>query len=238
MNNVIILAAGLGSRMKSSKPKCLHEILGKPMINYVIDACSSIQNINIIIGYAKDEVISQLGDSYTYFIQDEQLGTAHSVMQAQSLKNQKGSTIVINCDLPLITKNTINSVLKQHLENNADMTLVSALSDNPTGYGRIISNNGNVIKIVEEKDATDAEKSISEINVGVYCFNNELLFKMLEKVDNINAQNEYYLTDLVQIFNQNGYLVMNYILNNKDESLGINDREQLLIVENKLKKLK
>ncbi len=235
MNNVVILAAGLGSRMKSSKPKCLHELIEKPMIKYVIDACASIDNINIVVGHSKEQVISTLGDKYSYFTQDEQLGTAHSVMQANKLSNIKGNTLVINCDLPLITRETIDLLLKQHMETNSDMTLVTSIVDDPTGYGRIISDNGSVSKIVEEKDTSASEKLISEINVGVYCFDNELLFKMLEKVDNNNAQEEYYLTDLVHLFNENNYVVRNYILANKDEAFGINDKYQLSIAEEKLR---
>ncbi len=235
MDNVIILAAGLGSRMKSTKPKCLHELIEKPMISYVIDACSSIPNINVIVGYGKDDVINKLGNSINYFTQDEQLGTAHSVMQAKSLENQEGTTIVINCDLPLITKNTIDSLLKHHKETSSKMTLITSVVDDPTGYGRIISNNGKVLKIVEEKDTNSKEKEIKEVNVGVYCFDNILLFKMLEKVDNNNAQGEYYLTDLVDIFNNEGHLITNYTLANKDEAFGINDKYQLSIAENKLR---
>lgn len=235
MDNVIILAAGLGSRMKSSKPKCLHELIEKPMISYVIDACSSISNMNIVVGYRKEAVIDKLGNSNNYFVQEEQLGTAHSVMQVKSLENQDGTTLVINCDLPLITKGTIDTLLEQHQESNAKMTLITSIIDNPTGYGRIISNEGKVLKIVEEKDASEDEKKINEVNVGVYCFDNRILFEMLKKVDNNNAQGEYYLTDLVDLFNKDNHLVMNYVLADKDEAYGINDKYQLSIAESKLR---
>ncbi len=236
MDNVIVLAAGLGSRMKSSKPKCLHELIEKPMVSYVIEACSSIQNINVIVGHGKEEVMKELGKTFQYFVQEEQLGTAHSVMQAESLKDNEGTTLVINCDLPLIKKSTIDAILKQHKETDAKMTLITALVEEPTGYGRIISSDGKVSKIVEEKDASLEEKRINEVNVGVYTFDNKVLFEMLEKVGNNNAQGEYYLTDLVDLFNKNDYLVMNYILTNADEAFGINDKYQLSIAENKLRK--
>ncbi len=235
MNNVIILAAGLGSRMKSSKPKCLHELLDKPMISYVIDACKDFGNINIVVGHAKDEVIAKLGDEYNYFFQEEQLGTAHSVLQAKTLSNIDGTTLVINCDLPLISKETISNLIEQHTTNNADMTLITSILDNPYGYGRIVSRNGIVSKIVEEKDANYDEKMINEVNVGVYCFNNKLLFNMLQKVSNNNSQNEYYLTDLVELFCLSGHLVMNYVLENNVEAFGINDKHQLSIAEDKLR---
>ncbi|MED4533449.1 bifunctional UDP-N-acetylglucosamine diphosphorylase/glucosamine-1-phosphate N-acetyltransferase GlmU [Metabacillus fastidiosus] len=223
----VILAAGRGTRMRSSLYKVLHPVCGKPMVQHVIDQISqlSIDKIITVVGHGAEKVKAELGESCEYALQTEQLGTAHAVMQAgAALENLDGTTIVICGDTPLITADTMSALLKHHKETNAKATILTAKADDPTGYGRIVRADGSVKKIVEHKDANADELQLTEINTGTYCFDNKELFKALKKVSNNNVQGEYYLPDVIEILKNEGETVSAYQTNSFDETLGVNDR--------------
>ena len=229
MRNAIILAAGKGTRMVSSKNKVMHEILGKPMIEHVIDSLDQcdIDFKVVVIGHEANQFEAYFKDKVTFAYQHEQLGTAHAVMQAADVvKDRKGSTIIIYGDIPLVQPETIE-LLFNHNESY-DLTVATAVLDDPQQYGRIVRDTqGRFERIVEYKDANDSQKSISEINTGIYCVNNELLFKHLFEITNNNAQGEFYITDIVEIFNKNKYNVGTVVIDDVAEVMGINDRIQL-----------
>lgn len=226
--NIIILAAGQGTRMKSKRYKVLHEILGRSMVDHVLTQVEKLdpQNIVTVVGHGADEVKKALGDRTQYVLQAEQLGTGHAVMQAaELLKDKTGSTIVANGDTPLLTAETFEKLFDSHQQLHAKATVLTAKAPNPSGYGRVIRNEDNeVIKIVEQKDASEAEKRIDEINTGVYCFDNQALFDALSQVTNDNAQNEYYITDVIEILKSQGEVISAYQMSDFDESMGVNDR--------------
>ncbi|MEJ6348053.1 bifunctional UDP-N-acetylglucosamine diphosphorylase/glucosamine-1-phosphate N-acetyltransferase GlmU [Holzapfeliella sp. He02] len=226
--NIIILAAGQGTRMKSKRYKVLHEILGRSMVDHVLTQVEKLnpQNIVTVVGHGADEVKKALGDRTQYVLQAEQLGTGHAVMQAaELLKDKTGSTIVANGDTPLLTAETFEKLFESHQQLQAKATVLTAKAPNPSGYGRVIRNEDNeVVKIVEQKDASEAEKRIDEINTGVYCFDNQALFEALSKVTNDNAQNEYYITDVIEILKSQGEVISAYQMPDFDESMGVNDR--------------
>ncbi|WP_246946025.1 bifunctional UDP-N-acetylglucosamine diphosphorylase/glucosamine-1-phosphate N-acetyltransferase GlmU [Bacillus pinisoli] len=227
----VVLAAGQGTRMKSKLYKVLHPVCGKPMVEHVIDEVSSLQlhKIVTIIGHGAELVKSTLGERSEYALQEQQLGTAHAVMQASTqLKEEKGTTLVICGDTPLITSQTMEELLKHHEETNAKATILTAHAEDPTGYGRIIrQSNGDVKRIVEHKDATEEERKVQEINTGTYCFDNEALFQALSQVSNDNVQGEYYLPDVIEILKNAGETVSAYQTERFEETLGVNDRVAL-----------
>jgi bifunctional UDP-N-acetylglucosamine pyrophosphorylase / glucosamine-1-phosphate N-acetyltransferase len=231
----VILAAGQGTRMKSKLYKVLHPVCGKPMVQHVVDQVRTlnIQEMVTVIGHGAEMVKAQLGEESHYALQSEQLGTAHAVMQAQqSLEGKEGVTIVVCGDTPLIKAETMESLFKHHEELSAKATILTASIDDPTGYGRIIRNeNGFVEKIVEHKDATEAEREINEINTGTYCFDNAALFEALKKVSNDNVQGEFYLPDVVEILKNQGEVVTAFQTNDLEETLGVNDRVALAEAE-------
>lgn len=236
----VILAAGQGTRMKSKLYKVLHPVCGKPMVQHVIDQVSKLQidKIVTIIGHGAEEVKTYLGNKSEYALQNEQLGTAHAVMQAaEQLAEQQGITIVVCGDTPLITAETMEQLFQHHEKTNASATILTAHLDNPTGYGRIIRNReGLVEKIVEQKDATDEERKIKEINTGTYCFNNKELFAALKFVSNENAQGEYYLPDVIEILEKKGGVISAFQTNDYSETLGVNDRVALAEAEQVMKR--
>ena len=236
----VILAAGQGTRMKSKLYKVLHPVCGKPMIQHILDQLSTVDlnQVVTVIGHGAEKVKEQLGESTEYVLQEEQLGTGHAVLQAASvLEGKAGTTIVLCGDTPLVTKETIETLLKSHEEAHTAATVLTAYTDSPTGYGRIIrSTDGNVERIVEEKDATPEEKKIGEINSGIYCFDNEKLFEALRKVKNNNAQGEYYLPDVLSILQNEGHAISAKLVDVFDELLGVNDRVALAHAERIMKK--
>ncbi|KMK74485.1 bifunctional UDP-N-acetylglucosamine diphosphorylase/glucosamine-1-phosphate N-acetyltransferase GlmU [Alkalihalobacillus pseudalcaliphilus] len=235
----IILAAGQGTRMKSKLYKVLHPVCGKPMVQHVVDRVNRVgfDKKVTIVGHGADVVQEVLGDQVSYVVQEEQLGTGHAVMQAESLLSDKeGTTIVLCGDTPLITEETISQLLQAHEKKQAQITVLTAVTENPTGYGRIIRNQqGLVERIVEHKDATEEERSVKEINTGTYCFDNQTLFNALKKVGNENAQGEYYLPDVIEIVQSEGGMVGAYQASSMDETLGINDRVALSQAESIMK---
>lgn len=235
----IILAAGQGTRMKSSLYKVLHPILERPMLEYVLDALQSvsINQLITVVGHGAEKVKETVGLRSKFVLQEEQLGTAHAVMQAENiLKNKKGTTLVVCGDTPLITEETFTKLFDYHEKTKAKATILTTKISNPTGYGRIIRNeSGSVERIVEEKDANEDEKRVNEINTGTYCFDNEFLFRALKQVDNNNAQAEYYLPDVIEILQKQGEIVSAYVTEDSEETIGINDRVALAEAENIMK---
>ncbi|ENH97619.1 UDP-N-acetylglucosamine diphosphorylase [Gracilibacillus halophilus YIM-C55.5] len=227
----VVLAAGKGTRMKSELYKVLHPVLGKPMVQHVIDQLNAIQlsSITTVVGHGAEKVQEQLGDESAFVVQGEQLGTGHAVLQAKPyLKDKQGTTIVVCGDTPLLTADTIQSVLDYHEKEEAKVTLLTAHAHEPTGYGRIIRDDaGQVERIVEEKDATTQEKGVQEINTGTYAFDNQLLFEALDQISNDNAQGEYYLPDVIEIAQQKQEKVLAYQTMDFRETVGVNDRVAL-----------
>jgi len=226
--NAIILAAGKGTRMKSKLYKVLHEVCGRPMVDHVLTQVEKTQpnQIVTIVGHGAEKVKDYLGDRSQYALQAEQLGTGHAVLQAEPLlKDEEGLTIVVSGDTPLLTAETFEKLFAYHHDKGAKATVLTATAPDPTGYGRIIRNDiGIVEKIVEQKDTNDKEAAVTEINTGVYCFDNQTLFKALHQVTNQNAQGEYYLTDVVEILKNQGEIVAAYRMPHFEESMGVNDR--------------
>ena len=231
----IVLAAGQGTRMKSDLYKVLHPVCGKPMVEHVIDHIRGlgIGRIVTIVGHGAETVEETLGEKSEYALQQEQLGTAHAVQQAERLIGDlDGTTIVVCGDTPLIRSETMEALIAHHNSTGAKATILTAYADDPTGYGRIIrGESGQVLRNVEQKDATPEEQKVTEINTGTYCFDNRTLFETLKKVKNNNNQGEYYLPDVVGILQSESALVSAYVTGDFSETLGINDRVVLAEAE-------
>lgn len=235
----LILAAGQGTRIKSNLPKVLHKVCGKEMVNHVIDTMrkAKIDDINVIIGKGADLVKEKTASrNISYSLQEEQLGTGHAVKCAiDFLKGKKGIVGVFAGDAPLIKPETIEKLFDTHTENDNSATLLSSIVEDPTGYGRIVREGNEVLKIVEHKDCTEEELKINEMNAAIYCFDIENLLSSLEKLSNDNKQGEYYLTDVIGILkDQNkkvGAISIDY-----EETIGVNSRVQLAEAEEILRK--
>lgn len=231
----VVLAAGQGTRMKSDLYKVLHPVCGKPMVEHVIDHIRGlgIGRIVTIVGHGAETVEETLGEKSEYALQQEQLGTAHAVQQAERLIGDlDGTTIVVCGDTPLIRSETMEELIAHHKATGAKATILTANADDPTGYGRIIrGESGQVLRNVEQKDATPEEQKVTEINTGTYCFDNRTLFETLKKVKNNNTQGEYYLPDVVGILQSENALVSAYVTGDFSETLGINDRVVLAEAE-------
>lgn len=228
----LILAAGKGIRMKADLAKVLHSIEGKPMLHYVLEAArgAGAEKIVVIIGHQAQKIREQFADSGCVFVEQKpQLGTGHAVLQARSeLAGYQGLTVILCGDVPLLKPATIKNLIKEHIAAGACVTVLTTALPDPRGYGRILKNDdGNIIKIVEQNDATDAEKKITEINTGIYCVNTPFLFSALEKINNNNKQKEYYLTDIIEITCQAGRKVKAYLTKDYLEVMGINTSEEL-----------
>lgn len=227
----VILAAGMGTRMKSKMPKVLHKVCGKPLSKWVIDAskAAGADKVCAVVGHKAETVKEVLGDVCEFALQAEQKGTGHAVMQAMDvIKNSKGEVVILNGDTPLITAETINKAIEYHKNNGNQATVITAILDDATGYGRIVrDNDGSVLKIVEQKDASEEEKKINEVNSGMYVFDAQSLVYALDKITPNNAQGEYYLTDTLEILLSAGKKIGGYAISDNDEIRGINDRVQL-----------
>jgi len=228
----LILAAGLGTRMKSSKAKVLHEVLFKPMLLHVLDTVKilGLDHTYVIVGHQKEKV-AELVSSYqaSCVTQEKQLGTGHAVLSAEKELSRTGSTVLIlSGDVPLIKADSLRSMLAAHAENLPVLTLMTTTLDNPTNYGRIVRDrDGRLLEIVEEKDATAEQKKIREINAGIYCAQTPFLFEALKKVGSDNKQGEIYLTDIVKIAINMGLQVDIFSGAGGEELLGINSRSEL-----------
>ena len=227
----VILAAGMGTRMKSKMPKVLHTVCGKPLSKWVIDAskAAGADKVCAVVGHKAETVKEVLGDVCEFALQAEQKGTGHAVMQAiDVIKNSKGEVVILNGDTPLITAETINKAIEYHKNNGNQATVITAILDDATGYGRIVrDNDGSVLKIVEQKDASEEEKKINEVNSGMYVFDAQSLVYSLDKITPNNSQGEYYLTDTLEILLSAGKKIGGYAISDNDEIRGINDRVQL-----------
>ena len=227
----VILAAGMGTRMKSKMPKVLHKVCGKPLSKWVIDAseAAGADKVCAVVGHKAETVKEVLGDVCEFALQAEQKGTGHAVMQAiDVIKNSKGEVVILNGDTPLITAETINKAIEYHKNNGNQATVITAILDDATGYGRIVrDNDGSVLKIVEQKDASKEEKKINEVNSGMYVFDAQSLVYALDKITPNNAHGEYYLTDTLEILLSAGKKIGGYAISDNDEIRGINDRVQL-----------
>ena len=247
-NNIkaVILAAGKGTRMKSALPKVLHKIFGKTLVQRVIDSTSKVDNLSeifVIVGHQSDEVTAYIDETYkntglkiSAVLQQPQLGTGDAVFRVHDkLQGYKGTILILCGDTPLLTTDTLNNFYRQHKDSQASLTVMSALVDNPTNYGRIVrDNNSSLSKIVEEKDATSEEKQINEVNAGVYCIEWDKVSPAFFDLTTNNEQGEYYLTDIVDWTVKNGLKAQSYILNNNDEIFGINSKEHLATAAKKL----
>ena len=237
----VILAAGQGTRMKSKLYKVLHSVCGKPMVQHVVDQVNSLEmeKMVVVVGHGAEKVQDQLGsDQIEYVLQEEQLGTAHAVMQAdEALANEEGITLVVCGDTPLIKSETMEKLIAEHQSTGAKATILTAKPEDPTGYGRIIRNSqGTVERNVEHKDASEEERKVNEINTGTYCFDNKALFEALKQVNNDNVQGEYYLPDVIEILQNAGEVIAAYTTPDFNETLGVNDRVALSQAESIMKK--
>lgn len=231
----VILAAGKGTRMKSDKNKVLHEIAGQKMVNHVIDTADALSSkVVCIVGHQAEAVKKAVNNKdVTFKMQTEQLGTGHAVMMAkEEIKKHKGDVLVLYADTPLIKKDTLNKMKEFHKRNSAGLSIMTALLDDPEGYGRIIKNDSlEIEKIVEEDDAGPKEKMINEINSGIMYINSEILIDALDSINNDNAQGEYYLTDIVDYFKSRDKKVSAYQIDDHREIIGVNDRINLAKAE-------
>lgn len=235
----VVLAAGKGTRMKSNKSKLVHKIYGKELVKRVVETArkSNIDEVIAVVGYKKEQVQIVLGDSVEYAYQEEMKGTGHAVLQTeQYLKDKHGKVVVLNGDVPIIRPETIKGLVEKSIHNKEYATLLTAIYNNPTGYGRIVRDEGgNIKEIIEEKDATEDQKRIQEINAGVYCFDIQELLTALKELKPNNSQGEFYLTDVVKIMNDKGLKTGAVIVKDNTEILGVNDRMQLELLTKVLK---
>ena len=236
MKNAIIMAAGKGTRMKSDLPKVLHEVCGQTMVERIVDTLNEAgcERIITVVGYRHALVEEILEDKCEFAIQEPQLGTGHAIMQVHQLEDEDGITIVTSGDVPCVRKETFQKLYDACLEG--DMVVLTAIVDDPRAYGRIVRDeNGEISRIVEFKDCNEEEKEIKEINTGIYAFNNPKLFSSLQYLNNDNAQGEYYITDLVEIFKNQGYKVIPCSIEDIHEVQGVNTDEELEEIEAYLK---
>lgn len=230
--SALILAAGKGTRFKSDKIKILHSLMGKSMLQWVVDSIQKLgpDRIHIVVGYQKDLVQKSLtGQNIDFVFQTKQLGTAHAVLAAQAAlkKEADKDLLIINGDLPLIRSETLKQLLRNHREKGNSLTFLTTDLEDPTGFGRVKLSEDKTFRIIEEKDATPAQRKEKEINVGIYLFRIKDLLKSLTQVSNKNKKGEYYLTDMIEILSRNGRKVGKYKTRNTEEIVGVNDRYEL-----------
>lgn len=223
----IILAAGKGTRMKSDLAKVLHPLCGKPLLSYSIGQARQVHSDRtvIVIGHQADRIREIFRDEDIIFVeQKRQLGTGHAVLQTKGVfRDYQGTVLVLCGDVPLLKAGTIMAMWKRHMAGAAAVTVLTVVLDDPGGYGRVLTDSsGKVLRIVEEKDASDEERRINEINTGIYCFESTFLFENLDRIGNKNAQGEYYLTDMIEIARRKGLTAQNYRANDPTEVMGIN----------------
>ncbi|MDK2820646.1 MAG: bifunctional UDP-N-acetylglucosamine pyrophosphorylase / glucosamine-phosphate N-acetyltransferase [Clostridia bacterium] len=228
----VILAAGKGKRMHSDIPKVLHQVAGKPMVKHVLEAAEAagINKNIIVVGHEAQLVVDTLGRQNIYVLQEQQLGTGHALAQAREKASSVATVLVLCGDTPLIKSQTLEKLLQHHQKKEAAVTILTSRVDNPTGYGRIIRDvEGKIKGIVEERDASEEQKLINEINTGIYCFDTSYLWTFLEQLKPDNDQGEYYLTDVVAMCCQHNLITESVVTNEPEEVLGVNNRAQLAI---------
>jgi bifunctional UDP-N-acetylglucosamine pyrophosphorylase/glucosamine-1-phosphate N-acetyltransferase len=240
--SAVILAAGKGTRMKSEKAKVLHELFFKPMLHHVLDTVSAtdVDHLAVIIGHQREQVLASLAGAsvsynFTPVVQEEQLGTGHAVLCAEAACASSDLVMILCGDTPLIRPKTLQTMIDQHLASRTVLSLMTTVLDDPFGYGRIISNpDGGVVEIVEQKDASAEQRTIQEINAGIYLVNREFLFSSLQQVGTDNSQGEVYLTDIVSIATGQGHRVEKFVHRPAIDVLGVNSRVELAQAHNEL----
>lgn len=234
----IVLAAGKGTRMRSELPKVLHEVFGKPVLGYVLEtlAEAGCRKPHVVIGYKAEAVRTFLKHYHVVpVLQKEQRGTGHAVMMAKkALQNAQGPVLIWPGDMPLVRLGTLVKFMTVHERKRAHASVLSCLQKNPSGYGRIVREDGKFTAIREELDATSSERKIQEVNTGIYLFDKKILFEALEKIGRDNHKGEYYLTDTVEILRREGYYVESFCLANEEEGQGINSQKDLAAVTQKI----
>lgn len=234
----IILAAGKGSRMKSKSHKGTHKICGKEMINIIIDKLFScgIKDVNVVVGEYRESLIKSIGDrKVSYSVQDEQLGTGHAILCASDfLKNKQGSVLVIACDMPLLKEDNIRKLIETHSLHDNSCTIITSFVEDALSYGRVLREEGKIKCIREAKDCNASEILVNEINSSIYCFKIDDLKMGIKNIKNNNSQNEFYLTDVVEIFSSNNKKIGSITVNN-NEVIGVDSRKQLYLANNTLK---
>ncbi len=233
---VCVLAAGRGKRMRSNLPKVLHKVLGRPMIDYILQTVESLtpKAIAVVTGHASEQVRAHVGQpaNLEWVIQDKQLGTGHAVKQCEEVIRDVRDVLIVCGDTPLLRTETLATLVDEHRQRQSDVTVLTAEPANPFGYGRIVRDaDGRVTSIVEEKDADEAQRAIHEVSSGIYCVRFEVLFELLHAIGNRNAQGEYYLPDIVPLALTAGQSVEAVLMDDADEMLGVNDRVHLAHVE-------
>jgi bifunctional UDP-N-acetylglucosamine pyrophosphorylase/glucosamine-1-phosphate N-acetyltransferase len=233
--HVVILAAGKGTRMKSAQPKVLHRVAGQPLVEHVLACAATIhpRTTTVVIGHRAETLMSALArhEGLTFVVQEPQLGTAHALMAAErALAGQTGTLVLLSGDVPLLTPGTLQRLVDRHMATGASATVVTAIVDDPKGYGRIVRSGEQIARIVEQKDASPAEREIREINSGIYAFSLEGLFDAVRGIAAENAQKEYYLPDLVAVYRERESIVETVTVSNPDEIRGINSRLELAAV--------
>ncbi|MCI5167027.1 MAG: bifunctional N-acetylglucosamine-1-phosphate uridyltransferase/glucosamine-1-phosphate acetyltransferase [Candidatus Electrothrix sp. GM3_4] len=233
--SAVILAAGKGTRMKSDQAKVLHELFFKPMLHHVLDsvAATDIEHIAVIVGHQRERVLGSLQEAptpyqFTPVVQEEQLGTGHAVLCAESACKSADLVMILCGDTPLIRSETLQAMIDRHQESKAVLTLMTTVLDDPFGYGRIMTDaDGGVVEIVEQKDANEEQRTVREVNAGIYLVNADFLFSVLRQVGTDNSQGEVYLTDIVSIARQQGHRVGKFVHTPAIDVLGVNSRVEL-----------
>ena len=230
--HLVVLAAGKGTRMKSAVPKVLHAAAGLPLIEHVLRTAESISpaSIVLIVGHHADAVQAALKSrpSLRFALQEPQLGTGHALLQAEkALAEATGSVVLLSGDVPLLRRETLQTLIRRHEESGAAATVLTAVVDEPTGYGRIVRRDGRISAIIEHEDATPDQRAIPEINSGIYAFDIAPLFGALRQIGSANAQGEYYLPDLVQIYRDRGLPIETVTVDDPQEIMGVNSRKEL-----------
>jgi bifunctional UDP-N-acetylglucosamine pyrophosphorylase / glucosamine-1-phosphate N-acetyltransferase len=230
--HVVILAAGKGTRMKSASPKVLHRVAGIPMIGHVLATARSTRPSStvVVIGHQAEAIALRFAQEpeLTYVVQEPQLGTAHAVLSAEAaLRTASGTLVVLSGDVPLLRPQTVRVLVDHHLATSARATVLTAVVEHPSGYGRIVRAGERIARIVEERDATPSERAIKEINAGIYAFAMDGLFDALRTIATANAQREFYLPDLVAIYCGDGQRVETHSVEDTSEIRGINNRQEL-----------
>src|SRR5919201_2516136 len=225
----VILAAGECKRMRSRQPKVLHELCGRPLISYCLRLARTVgDRIVLVVGPDADGVRAAAGDGVTIVEQRERLGTGHAVLQARAhCEASTGPILVLPSDVPLLSVETIERLVGHHTTTGSAATVLTAVVDRPQGYGRVLRQGGRVKRIVEDRDATDDEKKVGEINTSVYCFDGRRLWSALDQVRPENDQGEYYLTDVIGLLAKAGSRIEAIVVEDPEEALGVNDRKQL-----------
>ena len=243
--HVVVLAAGKGTRMKSQVPKVLHGISGLTIIERVLRTAATVnpQTITVVVGHGADALKAAVARVRSvkpqFVLQDQQLGTGHALLQTRPvLEGKSGTLVLLSGDAPLLTPDTVGALLETHAEAGAAATVITANLPRPYGYGRIVRTSGRITKIVEERDASDAQRKITEINSGIYAFALEPLFKALDSLGNANNQGEYYLPDLIAIYRKQRKPVATYTVARMDEVRGINSRTELAEVSTMVRQQK